>query len=84
MKRMIVSTLAGLALSAGIGASTASADAGPVAGCASDWLLLPDVFPAQDAVDAKGNGDGYTCVKVLSTPDEAQAHFVINDNVVPF
>ena len=84
MKRMIVSALAVTALSAGIGASTASADSGPVAGCASGWLLLPDVFPAQEAVDAKGNGDGYTCVKVLSTPDEAQAHFVINDNVVPF
>ena len=83
MKRMIVSTLAGLALSAGIGASTASADGSPVAGCANGWLLLSDVFPAQDAVDAKGNGDGYTCVKVLSTPDEGHAHFVINDNVVP-
>jgi len=81
---MIVSALAVTALSAGIGASTASADSGPVAGCASGWLLLPDVFPAQEAVDAKGNGDGYTCVKVLATPDEAHAHFVINDNVVPF
>jgi hypothetical protein len=84
MKRMIVSALAGLTLFAGIDASIASAAAGPVARCASGWLLLPNEFPAQDAVDAKGNGDGYTCVKVLSTPNEAQAHFVINDNVVPF
>jgi len=84
MKRTVVSTLVGLALSAGIGASTASAEQNPVAGCAAGWLLSPNVYPVQDAVDAKGNGDGYTCVKVLSTPDVAGAHFVINDNVVPF
>jgi len=83
MKRLLASAVAAWAL-AGIAATTASADTSPVAGCSTGWLLLADVYPAQDAVDAKGNGDGYTCVKVLSTPDEAQAHFVINDNVVPF
>jgi hypothetical protein len=65
-------------------APTASAS-GPIRDCPEQsgyFLQSADAYPATSAVDAKGNQDGWVCVKSLNTPDNAHVGFVIIDDRV--
>jgi hypothetical protein len=58
----------------------------PAGGCPTDaGYIVQDAsaFPATQAVDDKGNQDGWVCVLILPNADGAARHFVIIDDTIP-
>ena len=81
---MVFAALMGLS-SVAASASPPQANGGPKGGgyCpAEGGFILVDAAPFAEgmAVDGRGNNNGIACVKFLSTPANAAAHFVALDD----